>query len=348
MTQSLIEQWFPTATVGAESMRERGAASALPPVSFLHVWWARRPLTSARGAVVASLLPAWPSVLDAEQDPASAEVLAGLQAEFKDEAAYRAWFLEAIGILGDPVAGRAKIKEANATDTKLAGNGYGRAFSVSPSDVTIARIHRLAALRADVAEPPVVLDSFAGGGSIPFEAARYGCTSIAKELNPVAAAVLKGTVDLPAKLGPEFAQVIKHWGGVWAARVEERLAPFFPKPTGEGVIAYVWAHTVPCPTTGRPTPLAPDFWLARGAAGREVAVSLEADAATGNVNLGVVEGQDAKRWGEVSTYKRGIARSIWTGETKRGATDKKRATVVVIVVGILGAAWGVYKLATQD
>src|SRR5437660_1536812 len=54
----LIEQWLPIADIGAECMRERGASSALPPLYFLHVWWARRPLTPSRAAVLASLLPA--------------------------------------------------------------------------------------------------------------------------------------------------------------------------------------------------------------------------------------------------------------------------------------------------
>ena len=56
----LIEQWLPIAQIGAECMRERGASSALPPLYFLHVWWARRPLTVSRAAILASLLPAYP------------------------------------------------------------------------------------------------------------------------------------------------------------------------------------------------------------------------------------------------------------------------------------------------
>ena len=40
----LIEHWLPIEAIGAESKRERGASSALPPLYFLHVWWARRPL----------------------------------------------------------------------------------------------------------------------------------------------------------------------------------------------------------------------------------------------------------------------------------------------------------------
>src|SRR5688572_18330361 len=53
-----IEEWLPAAAIGVECMRERGSASALAPHTYLHVWWARRPLTAARAAVLASLLPA--------------------------------------------------------------------------------------------------------------------------------------------------------------------------------------------------------------------------------------------------------------------------------------------------
>jgi putative DNA methylase len=80
MTRSLIEQWLPAGMIGAESMRERGAASALPPVNFLHVWWARRPLTASRAAVVGSLLPAWPSEVEAAGDVQDETTLAGLRA----------------------------------------------------------------------------------------------------------------------------------------------------------------------------------------------------------------------------------------------------------------------------
>ena len=57
----LIEQWLPIDKIGAECMRERGASSALPPLYFLHVWCARRPLTVSRAAILASLLPAYPN-----------------------------------------------------------------------------------------------------------------------------------------------------------------------------------------------------------------------------------------------------------------------------------------------
>jgi adenine-specific DNA methylase len=53
--QRLIERGFPCHQVGAETQRERGMSTALPAHFALHVWWARRPLTPSRAAIVASL-----------------------------------------------------------------------------------------------------------------------------------------------------------------------------------------------------------------------------------------------------------------------------------------------------
>ena len=55
----MSEDWLPMAELGIEARRERAAASALPPLSFLHVWWARRPLVASAGVVLAGLLPTW-------------------------------------------------------------------------------------------------------------------------------------------------------------------------------------------------------------------------------------------------------------------------------------------------
>jgi putative DNA methylase len=50
----LIERGFPCHQVGAETQRERDTGQA-PPTHRLHVWWARRPLTPSRAAILASL-----------------------------------------------------------------------------------------------------------------------------------------------------------------------------------------------------------------------------------------------------------------------------------------------------
>jgi putative DNA methylase len=53
----LIEAGFPFHQVGAETQRERDTGKA-PPTHRLHVWWARRPLTPSRAAILGATLPA--------------------------------------------------------------------------------------------------------------------------------------------------------------------------------------------------------------------------------------------------------------------------------------------------
>ncbi|RME83096.1 MAG: DUF1156 domain-containing protein, partial [Caldilineae bacterium] len=253
----LLADYLPIEQLGAESLRERGASSALPPLYFLHVWWARRPLTVSRAAVLASLLPAYEAIARGD-DPA-------LREAFPTREAYHAWFLRLLGIFGDPAATRRRLEEAKRTGKHLGANPYGypRAFTANPTPemlATLRRLFRLAWGREDL----TVLDPFAGGGSIPLEAIRFGLEALANELNPVAAVVLAATLDYPARYGPALAAEIRRWGQVWADRVRERLAPFFPKAKGENIFAYLWARTVACPRTGKPVPLSPNWWLSKG------------------------------------------------------------------------------------
>src|SRR5690606_32271595 len=95
MPKVLIEDWLPIEAIGAESKRERGAASALPPVYFLHVWWARRPLTTSRTAMLGGLLPQW-----------SVDWPEHLREKFPTEETYWRWFLELNGISPDVVSAR--------------------------------------------------------------------------------------------------------------------------------------------------------------------------------------------------------------------------------------------------
>src|SRR5687767_2236917 len=46
-----IEEWLPAAAIGVECIRERSTGQQ-PPDKRLHVWWARRPLTASRAAVL--------------------------------------------------------------------------------------------------------------------------------------------------------------------------------------------------------------------------------------------------------------------------------------------------------
>ena len=55
----LAEEHLPIAPLSIESTRERKVFTDLPPLNYLHIWWARRPIVASEAVVLASLLPAW-------------------------------------------------------------------------------------------------------------------------------------------------------------------------------------------------------------------------------------------------------------------------------------------------
>lgn len=285
----LIEDWLPIEELGIESRRERGAASALPPLSFLHIWWARRPLVASAAVVLGGLLPCWSEGL-AEAFP-DARVL-------KSEASYRAWLFQLIGILGDPVAGRRALDQAKAAGVKLKGNGYGykQAFRNPVAKEDIDLLHAVLK-RTWGGELPLVADPTAGGGAIPWVASRMGLPVVANDLNGVAASVLRAGVKVPAEHGRGLVPQLEKWGKVLVDRVSTRLKDYFPLHNGESIIAYIWANAVPCPRTGRIVPLMTDKWL-RKDSGREAAVKLvtEVDGVELDVpRFAVVHGRDVDK-----------------------------------------------------
>ncbi|HFQ93041.1 MAG TPA: DUF1156 domain-containing protein, partial [Anaerolineae bacterium] len=309
----LIEDWLPIDKVGAESLRDASAARK-PPLNRLHVWWARRPLTVSRAAIVGSVLPQW-----------SSDWPEALREKFPDEESYRAWFLRFLGIFGDPVAGQEALRLARSQG-KFIKNPftYPRAYTTNPSSDDLQTMGDLLEYTWGTRELSV-LDPFAGGGSIPFEALRYGFTTIANDLNPVAATILKATLDYPARFGPSLAEDIKKWGRRWYELVKPKLKPFFsPLPPDAEGAAYLWARTVACPTTGKPVPLSPNWWLSKGS--NPVAVKLIAEEHMDAPQFVILRGETVKQIDpNTGTIGRGIGRSPWTGETISGDYIKAEA-----------------------
>ena len=253
----LIEDWFPVAELGIESVRESSPIPGqFPKLKTLHVWWARRPLVASAGAVLASLLPAWSSELAAEFHD---------QDELATPLAYQQWFLHLCGIWGDPVEARKLLDAANAAGVKLKGNGYGykQAYKNSPDARNLSLLHGV--LEHVWGQSLTVCDPTAGGGSIPYEAVRYRLPTHANDLNPVAAAVLRTGVELSSRFGADLADDLRSWGAELISRLTIRLSPYFERPdTQERVVAYIFARTVTCPRTGKTVPLVSDWALRRG------------------------------------------------------------------------------------
>jgi len=178
----LIEEWLPAAAIGVECIRERSTGQQ-PPDKRLHVWWARRPLTVSRAAVLGSLLPA-----DFPRD--TFERLLGF------------W-----GRSEDILRAQSVLDWARLSGERVENPHGERAFKrpLKPDDLDLA----IEMARQTWKEPITVLDPMAGGGSIPLESARLGLRTLANEYIPVASSVLEATVDYPFRFGMELAKAAR-------------------------------------------------------------------------------------------------------------------------------------------
>jgi putative DNA methylase len=141
-------------------------------------------------------------------------------------------------------------------------NKETKLYKTPPSPDRIKQVHALCEGMWGTSTP-TVLDAFAGGGSIPFEAARYGLNVLASDLNPVAVVTMKAAIEFPLKFGPDLQQDIDKWVKWVGDEAKKRLAEFFPSEQNETVQNYLWAHTVVCPSCESVVPLSPNWWLSK-------------------------------------------------------------------------------------
>lgn len=237
--RKLIEVALPLEVINKESGREKSIRHGHP--STLHLYWARRPLATARAVLFAQLV----------DDPSSNPE------KFPDEQAQRQERERLHELIG-----RLVVWE-NIQDEKLLKEAY-QEISASTGG-----------------NPPPVLDPFAGGGTIPLEAQRLGLEAHASDLNPVSVLINKALIELPVQFRnekPVFPGLadsqFRTWTGVeglaadvraygtWLRdEAQKNIGGLYPSMNGETVIAWMWARTVTCPNPacGATAPLVNSF-----------------------------------------------------------------------------------------
>lgn len=226
-----IEKIFPVKLLNEQVYYENGGN----PFKGLHRWYSRKPLSFSRASVLGSLLPADITLEEFEY-------LLGLYTE------------EELAFLQKSNLSKEEKEKKIKSSVKL--------YKTPPTEKQINRVHELCE-RVWGTRTPSVLDPFAGGGSIPFEAVRYGLDVFASDLNPVAVVTMKAAMEYPLKFGPELQEDIDKWVKWVGDEAEKRLAEFFPSREGETVQNYLWAHTVECPHCQSVIPLSPNWWVDR-------------------------------------------------------------------------------------
>lgn len=233
----LAEVDFPVAVVSRHSAKEKSVRYGHP--STLHLWWARRPLAACRAILMGLLLP----------DPCDSNC----PEKFKSLA--RNILPRVQGSVGS------SDLDLRIELLRFMGDFANWDNVASPTYLEAARGLVKAAYGS---EPPLVVDPFAGGGSIPLEALRLGCDAFASDLNPVACLILKTMLEDVPRRGIGFADELRKLSADIKAIAEKSLADLYPRSSNETKpIAYLWARTIICDSCGAEIPLVRSFWLSK-------------------------------------------------------------------------------------
>lgn len=317
----LIEVDLPIKRISAHARREKSIRHG--HISTLHIWWARRPLAACRAVICAAL---WPDPADelcpaAFRDKARTEMQkwtthdrqAMLSAEsrsrFEKARQNPALFKDTVqlrGALLDFIADFANW--ANSTVKEFLDTS--RALTQAAHE----------ALGGAPGTKPLVVDPFAGGGSIPLEALRVGADAFASDLNPIPVLLNKVLLEYIPKHGQRLADEVRKWGEWIKKEAEKELSEFYPKdPDGGTPIAYLWARTIKCegPGCGAEVPLIRSLWLAKKS-NRSMALQLVPRPRAKCVDFQIIVKQRSG-WVDQGNPKERISDPKFDGTVKRGS-----------------------------
>ncbi|MCY4614890.1 MAG: DUF1156 domain-containing protein [Chloroflexi bacterium] len=244
----LAEVDFPIAAVSSAVLdREKKFPVPRGLPSTLHHWWARRPLASSRAMLLALLLP----------DPCDEHCPASFKKDARDAL---------LAMRSRPSGWDRQVKTDEGLRRALLKFIADFANWDNASNEEFVETGRALVRAAHTEEPPLVVDPFAGGGSIPLEALRLGCDAFASDLNPVACLILKVMLDDIPRHGPGLADELRQAGATIKKDAARELAELHPPdPDGAMPVAYLWARTVRCeaPNCGAEIPLMRSLWLCK-------------------------------------------------------------------------------------
>ena len=318
--RAFIEVQFPIAKLSAEAYKER-KAGASQTLTGLGKWWGRKPLVLVRAIVLGLLLPATD---DPEGDRETFLALMTMdddglkQRRTKSLPAKRVVETLPTGSTsafiqqGKWRAGVDRATRARLQDAAFAALPYEEKLKFclrpeeidGPSPVAWERINAhlgtsalsLSELVRELGERryghvPTVGDAFAGGGSIPFEAARLGCDVYASDINPVAGLLTWAALNIVGGGEQVVSEVKRAQAEVYEA-VRAQVEAWGIERNEQGWIAeaYLYCNEVLDPRTGWTVPLAPSWVIATNPG---VVAQLVPDRATKRFGIEVIEGVNA-------------------------------------------------------
>ncbi|MEA2604970.1 MAG: putative methylase [Acidobacteriota bacterium] len=281
----LIEVDLPIKEISAHARREKSIRHG--HISTLHIWWARRPLAACRAVICASL---WPDPADDLCPQSFRDAVGEALAAFAERArterevqalVQRHWTRwSRLGKNAWRPTDPACWWDMRYGLLDFIGDFANWDASTQPAFLTTARRLTQAAhesLGGGLGTRPLVVDPFAGGGSIPLEALRVGADAFASDLNPVAVLLNKVILEYIPRHGQRLADEVRKWGEWIRCQAEQELTEVYPlDKDGSQPVAFLWARTVRCegPGCGALVPIFTNDLLAKHREG-EIRLKLE-------------------------------------------------------------------------
>mgnify|MGYP000846395345 CR=1 FL=1 len=306
----LIEVDLPIKEISRHARREKSIRHG--HISTLHIWWARRPLAACRAVICAAL---WPDPADPQCPEKFKEDAAAIMARFKNP-------LERTDLdYKEPLALRKALLDFIADFANWDNSTDERYLETSRALTQSAHV----SLGGAPGSRPLVVDPFAGGGSIPLEALRVGADAFASDLNPIAVLLNKVILDYIPCYGQKLADEVRKWGYWIKVEAEKELAELYPKdPDGATPIAYLWARTITCegPGCGTEIPMIRSLWMAKKGK-RSVALKIIPDREKKRIEFQIISEATPQVVGE-GTVRRGSATCPVCGYTTPVASVREQ------------------------
>ncbi len=321
---AFIERQFPVGRISAEAYKERTAVQGQLLTTLGTYWKGRKPLILVRAAVLGCLLPA-------TEDPASdLDVFLKLMA-MDDAAFGRRFDRSAAEFdrLFPYQAGQLTEARGKRVGWREGISNADRARRIAECFATLPYAERLKHVRrpeecneTDLLAPiwpsvnrhlgtratsmaqlvdqlgfarfgqrPRLADTFCGGGSIPFEAARMGCDVYASDLNPIAAMLTWGAFNIIGA-SEDLRGEIEVAQRRLAAAVDAKIQQLRIEHDTESnrAKAYLYCLETRCPRTGWMVPMAPSWIISKT---RNVVAKLVPDHTAKRYTIEIESGADA-------------------------------------------------------
>ena len=327
---ALIETVFPAQKVSFEAQKERKAVAAQTLTGLGSYWKGRKPLILVRAIVLACLLPPtddaeadlaiFEKLMAFDEEAlarralaANAYSVAKLQEmiPISDPERYfgaRGWrrditdddklvlYRQALATLSSYEEKASKGKRPEEVDQEwlyapvwAEVNRHYAHLGVNVNSLP-ELVEQLGILR--YGHRPRVGDTFSGGGSIPFEAARMGCDAYASDLNPIACMLTWGAFNVIGADAEQRAALEDEQQKVFAA-IDGELTELRIEHDAKGnrAKAYLYCLEARCPETGWMIPLAPSWVISPK---QNTIARLVADPKLQRFEIEVVTGVSAK------------------------------------------------------